>query len=64
MNTTHISTAVNTIKGFKGPAAGDLMVQLQGNKGIVLFFGTPEEAIDHIRANPRIEFTPVEKWLL
>ena len=61
----HITAAIHAIRAMPGPGEGELRVALstRGNNESWGHY-TPDEAIELIRANPRIEFEVAEKWLL
>ena len=63
--TNHINSAIHAIRAMPGPGEGELRVALN-TKGNNDFWGhfAPEEAIEIIRANPRLEFLVAEKWYL
>jgi hypothetical protein len=64
MTQSHITTALNTIKGAVAPAKGEIVFDL--GFGIEGFGGlyTAAEAVRVILDNPRVEFKPVSFWQL
>ena len=59
----HITSAIGEIRAMRGPAEGDLLVDLRSSHDWWGYF-PPEGAIQVIRDNPRIEFKATEKWRL
>lgn len=65
----HVRTAVLSVRSMRGPAEGKLLVDLQVNQESVLGpsargLFTAEQAVVYIEDHPRLEITPVEKWIL
>ncbi|MDD2879774.1 MAG: hypothetical protein PHQ58_05010 [Rhodoferax sp.] len=65
----HIRNAITSVRSMRGPAEGELLVDLQVNQESILGpsargLFTAEQAVNYIKDHPRLEITPVEKWIL